>query len=46
MNSLPDDSYNRVKLRVTVSYKRLKKSRLCMVVTYFHVTPLNFDTVS
>jgi hypothetical protein len=30
-------SYNRVKLRVTISYERSKKSRLYMVVRYYHV---------
>ena len=35
-------SYNRVKLRVTISYERSKKSRLNMVVTYYHVRQVFF----
>ena len=46
MSSLPVDSYNGVKQRVTVSYKRLKKSRLFIVVTYYHPKASNFDIVS
>ena len=44
MSSLPVDSYNRVKQTVNVSYKRLKKSHLCMVIMYYHAKS-NFHIV-
>ena len=46
MSSLLVDSYNRVKQKVTVSYKHLKKSRLWLVVTYYHAKASNFHIVS
>jgi hypothetical protein len=46
MSSLLVDSYNRVKQRVTVLYKRLKKSRLWLLVTYYHAKSSNFHIVS
>ena len=43
---LPVESYNRSKPRATFSYKWLKKSRLDMVDTCYHVKPCTFQIVS
>jgi hypothetical protein len=40
------DSYNRVKQRVIVLYKRLKKSRLYVIFTYNDVRALSFQILS
>ena len=46
MSLLPVESYNRLKPRATVSYKWLKKLRLDMVDTCYHVKPCTFQIVS
>ena len=43
MSSLTVDSYDRVKQTFTLSYQRLKKSRLYVVVTYYHVKAYKFQ---
>jgi hypothetical protein len=46
LSSLMVDSYNRVKQRVIVLYKRLKKSRLYVIFTYNDVRALSFQILS